>query len=534
MRKRKGNLLQRTMASLLSAVLIMGMALDAVPLTVLAQENVGGGYNATEESVIGNTVTAEATESESGEKESIPESREGTQEFDGEETAADSAAEKAEDTEELKETQKPVENPAAEKQDGVSEQEPAAEDEEAGIIDSNGVQPDELVELQKAVSAADAAAQAGNVTPIKGTGWAIDSTGKLTIESDEGMKDWDRVNMSYCRRVYSIEINANNSITSIINRAFYNCINLTSITIPDSVTNIENEAFADCVALASITIPDNVTNIGESVFKGCYRLREVTLPSGMESIGNRMFESCEALEDIIIPSGVRSIGASAFQDCFELKGITIPSGVTSIGSEAFEECSMLETVTMQSNTPPTLEKSSREIKNQFTRCKFVTDNKKGIKVPEGTADAYKAAWPEWKDYITDGTDDEEGSAPVTPADKVEAAKKAVEKALADITVSNATTQESLAQVITEAVNTALEEAGIDSKDVTVAVEDFLKTEATTETAGSITANIKITSGTESASVPVDKGIDRLPVTPADKVEAAKKAVEKALADITVS
>ncbi|MDE5717245.1 MAG: hypothetical protein K2I53_06455, partial [Lachnospiraceae bacterium] len=88
--------------------------------------------------------------------------------------------------------------------------------------------------------------------------------------------------------------------------------------------------------------------------------------------------------------------------------------------------------------------------------------------------------------------------------------------------------ESLAQVITEAVNTALEEAGIDSKDVTVAVEDFLKTEATTEAAGSITANIKITSGTESASVTVDKGIDRLSGTPADKVAAAKKAVEEAL------
>lgn len=46
MRKRKGNLLQRTMALLLSAALIAGMALEAVPLTVLAQENVwGGGIN---------------------------------------------------------------------------------------------------------------------------------------------------------------------------------------------------------------------------------------------------------------------------------------------------------------------------------------------------------------------------------------------------------------------------------------------------------------------------------------------------------
>ena len=43
MRKKKGNLLQRTVALLLSVVLAAGMALDAVPLTVMAQENAGGG-----------------------------------------------------------------------------------------------------------------------------------------------------------------------------------------------------------------------------------------------------------------------------------------------------------------------------------------------------------------------------------------------------------------------------------------------------------------------------------------------------------
>ena len=52
MRKRKGNLLQRIMASMLSAVLIAGMVLDAVPLTVLAQENSGGGYNVTRHFVV--------------------------------------------------------------------------------------------------------------------------------------------------------------------------------------------------------------------------------------------------------------------------------------------------------------------------------------------------------------------------------------------------------------------------------------------------------------------------------------------------
>lgn len=43
MKKRKGNLLQRMMALLLSAVMAAGTALGTAPLNVLAQENAGGG-----------------------------------------------------------------------------------------------------------------------------------------------------------------------------------------------------------------------------------------------------------------------------------------------------------------------------------------------------------------------------------------------------------------------------------------------------------------------------------------------------------
>ena len=497
-------------------------------------------------------MTAEATESESGEKESIPESREGTQESDGEETAADSAAEKAEDTEELKETQKSVENPAAEKQDGVSEQKPAAEDEEAGIIVSNGVQPDELVELQKAVSAADAAAQEGE--SVSGEGWAIDSTGKLTIESADGMEGWSKYKEGssnpYVSRVTAVEFNeavtylADNvfngcknltsimipeSVTSIGHGAFFSCSRLENITIPNGVTSIGAGAFEECKKLTSIAIPDSVTSILHAAFHNCTDLTSIAIPDSVTSIGYMTFVGCSSLTNITIPNSVISIEYATFASCSSLTEITIPDSVTSIGAGAFMECSGLASVTMLGNEPPELENMSGTTMH-FAGCKFVTDDKEGvgINVPAGTADKYKTAWQEWEKFITDGTDDEEGSAPVTPTDKVEAAKKAVEKALADITVSNATTQESLAQVITETVNTALEEAGIDSKDVTVAVEDFSKTEATTEAAGSITANIKITSGTESASVTVDKGIDRLSGTPADKVAAVRKAVEEAL------
>ncbi len=360
-----------------------------------------------------------------------------------------------------------------------------------------------------------------------GEGWTLDKNGKLTIESDAGMKDWTYFGRnSNAEGVKSIEIemNVESAVETIKTDSFRTCVNVESITIPDSVKTIEGYAFMNCSKLTKLTIPDSVESIGEWAFNGCSTLNEITLPTGMTAIEQYMFYNCSSLSRITIPSGVKSIGDCAFKNCKGLTGITIPAGVTSIGHMAFQNCEGLETVTMLGSTPPTLGVSSSGKTAHFEGCKFVVDDMTGIKVPEGTADTYKGAWTEWADYILGN------SAPDTPTDKdkVEAAKKAVEKALADITVSNATTKESLETAIAEAVKTALEEADIDSTDVTVKVEDFAKTEATTDAAGSITANIKITSGTETAEAAVDKTIDRLPGTPADKVEAVKKAVEEAL------
>ena len=51
------------------------------------------------------------------------------------------------------------------------------------------------------------------------------------------------------------------SVTSIGERAFYECKSLTSITIPNSVTSIGKSAFIRCSSLPSITIPNSVTTI---------------------------------------------------------------------------------------------------------------------------------------------------------------------------------------------------------------------------------------------------------------------------------
>ena len=84
-------------------------------------------------------------------------------------------------------------------------------------------------------------------------------------------------------------------ITRIGDRAFYNCIGLTSITIPDSVTSIGNWVFSYCTSLTGITIPDSVTSIGEYAFACCASLTSITIPDSVTSIGNWVFFGCNNL-----------------------------------------------------------------------------------------------------------------------------------------------------------------------------------------------------------------------------------------------
>lgn len=394
-----------------------------------------------------------------------------------------------------------------------------------------------------------------------GEGWKIDSNGKLTIESDAGMKNWTDTNrwISNGTQVNSVEINS--SVTSIGENAFRQS-KITSITIPDSVTAIGGFAFAFCEKLESITIPNNVKTIGGYLFSNCTSLSEVTLPAGMTGIGKGMFDNCSSLTGITIPDGVTSIGEWSFDGCSSLTGITFPSGVTeikygafrgcsnltaitipanvtSIGHMAFQNCEGLETVTMEGDTPPTLGVSDSGKTAHFSDCKFVTENAKGIKVPAGTADAYKTAWTEWKDYIAGD------SAPDIPSDKekLDAAKKAVEeavknaidKALADTEVTNDNAEEIAAQIaglIPDAVAEALEAAGVGADAVDIGEVDIQIEQASADKEGSIKVTIPVTSKedaglSESASVQV-------PVKRPGGEEDSDKEAEEAPGKISLS
>jgi hypothetical protein len=104
-------------------------------------------------------------------------------------------------------------------------------------------------------------------------------------------------------------------VTTIGDKAFYNCSGLTSVTIPNSVTTIGDEAYRSCRDLTSVTIPNSVTTISEMAFLDCHSLTDVTIGNSVTTIGDQAFYGCDGLTDITIPNSVTTIGDQAFYGC---------------------------------------------------------------------------------------------------------------------------------------------------------------------------------------------------------------------------
>jgi BspA type Leucine rich repeat region (6 copies) len=135
-------------------------------------------------------------------------------------------------------------------------------------------------------------------------------------------------------------------VTTIEDAAFFECTNLTGVTIPNSVTNIESSAFDDCSSLTGVTIPNSVTTVGTYMFNFCTKLTNVVIPNSVTSIQASAFDSCISLTNITIPNNVTSIDEEAFIGCSSLKNVVIPNNVTNLGQESFYGCTSLTNVTI--------------------------------------------------------------------------------------------------------------------------------------------------------------------------------------------
>ena len=117
-----------------------------------------------------------------------------------------------------------------------------------------------------------------------------------------------------------------------------------------TITGCDKKASGALIIPAAIE-GKSVTSIGERAFYQCSRLTSITIGNGVTSIGDWAFRNCSRLTSITIPDSVTSIGKQAFEECTYLRSITIPDSVTSIGASAFSRCTNLTAVIFLGNAP---------------------------------------------------------------------------------------------------------------------------------------------------------------------------------------
>ena len=112
----------------------------------------------------------------------------------------------------------------------------------------------------------------------------------------------------------------------------------TSFVIPASVTTIGEKAFYECKSLTSISIPSGVTTIGKHAFANCWKLADVTLDgtSSLETISDNAFTNDSLITSFTIPNTVKNIETYAFAST-GVTSVTLPASVINL-KDAFRNC----------------------------------------------------------------------------------------------------------------------------------------------------------------------------------------------------
>lgn len=165
------------------------------------------------------------------------------------------------------------------------------------------------------------------------------------------------------------EENGASAVESIGNRAFYNCVSLTEVSIPSSVKKLGTHVFYKCTALTSVSIGSGLTEIPKYTFYGCTALTNVTMTNSIEKIGEYAFRGCAALKEIKFSESLEEIGRYAFYGCVELESVELPASLTTIGAYAFRNCNAMTSVIL----PETVVSIDKHVFNGCNNATFYTE-----------------------------------------------------------------------------------------------------------------------------------------------------------------
>ena len=208
------------------------------------------------------------------------------------------------------------------------------------------------VTYRKPAAAAVASGKCGD-----SASWKLDAEGTLTI-SGSG-KTWDFIDEDWnatapwydvSLRLRIKKVVVEKGITYVGTWAFYDCSEMTSVSLPTTLETMGASVFQDCTSLTSVTIPDGVTFISGDFFRGCTSLKSVTLPDSLRETGGCTFMYCTSLTSVRLPATLLSISWQMFKDCKSLTSLTIPRSVVNVKQDAFSGCTALKNVTYTGTT----------------------------------------------------------------------------------------------------------------------------------------------------------------------------------------
>ncbi len=107
-------------------------------------------------------------------------------------------------------------------------------------------------------------------------------------------------------------------------RSFAGCQSLQSLAFPATITEIGKSSFENCRKLKTVLFSprNSLKTIGDWTFFNCISLEKIQLPWGTKEIGEGVFNGCTALKSVNLPSSLMEIGENAFTACISLKTIT--------------------------------------------------------------------------------------------------------------------------------------------------------------------------------------------------------------------